>query len=811
MIDQAAVHVRLRRSGAVSGSGLTLGVERETPFGELRTWPSWDVASIDVGFPGTVSDTAPVPLVAEVADALRQVLGDGPGTALLLSIDHPDLNGLAWEELGPTLQRQVVRYGPTLAARAYDPADVPLSILLVDVDDVDGRVDVISRYFRSVATWRQTGGGIERLIGSGHFDVVHLVVQVPDQDSGSVRPEVRHVDGSVIDTEALARALELAGTRLVVLESAPHLDGSPGRLTDALRSITHDLHETTGIAAIASGPARFRDFYHDLTHDTYLTDLVHAITPTAPEDLPALWVRRGGDSAVRLHAAGSRLSADVIDEHHRVDAAYRARLTELGWPIGAPTPEPATLDVLQHLSQLRERTYSYSQETLGVIPMSETQAELNELQRIRATQIPEPARVLNAWVQSHGQVLPPQTSLAADTTYELAVMIGRPDRRSAVIAPARIDESVVADAYVDDTAELTVVVSSADVVVDRPRTPLRLPRPPADSETVLVAFTAPSAPGNVRLRVAVHHGTNLLQSLMVTLAVEQTEQAGGPGYQAELEWALSSTFQNLDEMDQPTLNIVTNEDPRGGHTFVVYGAGDAATPDIHRQLDIAPGQLKTAVDDARRDLQSACATLRNGELDKYRYRDGRVDIDRLLGDLRTLALCGSGLFGELVSGADESFNDQLENRLRGSRLIQIAAVRSANYVLPWNLVYDHEFRMNRSNALCSNARSILAGGGTGDDLAMSQCFCDECPYRDDPTVVCPSGFWGFRHRIEQPLLTSPAIEPVDSRDEGLVEGTPRHDVTTRIPLQHGMPLHVVIGVSETCRTGHTTRDLSHRR
>jgi hypothetical protein len=778
---------------------MTLAVEREAASDDLRTWPTWDIASVDIGFPSEVSDASPVLLVDQVGDALSQVLESPPGPIVLLSVEYPDLTGLAWERLEQWLGRQVVRYAGTLAARAYEPADVPLSILVVDVDDEDGRFGVISRYFRSVVASRQPGDGMEGLVGGGRFDIVHLGVRVAGQDGGSEEPEVQYADGSAIDEGALARALDRAETRLLVLEFLPPT-GGPAPMTNALRSVTHRLHEATGIAAIASGRADFRRFYYDLTHDSYLTNLVRAIEPVDPGELPALWVRKGGDGALRLRAASARLGADVVQEHLRVDAAYRAQLAESAASIGASAAEFATIDALERLARLREQAYSFDQESLGVVPMDQTRAELDDLQRIRASRIPEPSRVLNAWIESSGRALPPSTSLATGSTYQLAVTIGRPDRRSATAERAHIDELALSNAYVDGIADLTVVVSSNDVVVDRPRSSLRLRLPPADSETVLVTLSTPFDPGSCRLRIGVYHRTNLLQSLIMTLTVGgQTDPSEGPGYRAALEWALSSTFQNLDEMDEPALAIVTNEDPRGSHTFVVYAAGDAAKPDVHRQLDIAPGQLKTAVDDARNDLQKVCASLRNGELDRYRYRDDRPDIDRLLEDLKALALGGSGLFGELTSGSDEDFNAQLENRLRGSKLIQIAAVRSANYVFPWSLVYDHEFRLSGSNVLCDVASEILTRHrrATADDLAASECFTDECPYRADPRIVCPAGFWGFRHLIEQPLLTAPAIEPVDRSDENLVGGTPRHDVTTRIPLRGGNPPRIVIGVSET--------------
>ena len=50
--------------------------------------------------------------------------------------------------------------------------------------------------------------------------------------------------------------------------------------------------------------------------------------------------------------------------------------------------------------------------------------------------------------------------------------------------------------------------------------------------------------------------------------------------------------------------------------------------------------------------------------------------------------------------------------------------------------------------LCSEFMSAL---DTEPQLEECRCFKGDCPNRDDDHVVCPSGFWGFRHEIGWPL------------------------------------------------------------
>jgi hypothetical protein len=148
---------------------------------------------------------------------------------------------------------------------------------------------------------------------------------------------------------------------------------------------------------------------------------------------------------------------------------------------------------------------------------------------------------------------------------------------------------------------------------------------------------------------------------------------------------------------------------------------------------------------------------------------------------------------ELTTGDDELLNAALRDRLRGSKLIQIASMKSANYVFPWSLVYDHKFRKSPANVLCAIVGAVLDRGGSVEDLRSTVCFTDECPDRNDPKVVCPAGFWGFRHRIEQPL---PTLATIDDQDDSATGGTPRYDVSTEIPLAGSAAPEVVIGVSE---------------
>jgi hypothetical protein len=64
--------------------------------------------------------------------------------------------------------------------------------------------------------------------------------------------------------------------------------------------------------------------------------------------------------------------------------------------------------------------------------------------------------------------------------------------------------------------------------------------------------------------------------------------------------------------------------------------------------------------------------------------------------------------------------------------------------------------------------AFLDALGSGP-LETTPCFQGHCPTYDDPTVVCPSGFWGFRHEIGYSSSLTGG-QPDDARNADVVIG-----------------------------------------
>jgi hypothetical protein len=87
-------------------------------------------------------------------------------------------------------------------------------------------------------------------------------------------------------------------------------------------------------------------------------------------------------------------------------------------------------------------------------------------------------------------------------------------------------------------------------------------------------------------------------------------------------------------------------------------------------------------------------------------------------------------------------------------MIQIALKENPSFVLPAAIIYDYPLDIDSQKfALCPQ---FLAALNQPAPLEKSDCFQGNCPTRDDDTVICPSGHWGYRHELGMPLSIATA-------------------------------------------------------
>lgn len=141
----------------------------------------------------------------------------------------------------------------------------------------------------------------------------------------------------------------------------------------------------------------------------------------------------------------------------------------------------------------------------------------------------------------------------------------------------------------------------------------------------------------------------------------------------------------------------------------------------------------------------------------YRY-GGQANWKQLPGDLVSLAIRGYRLYDmaiDRVSG-DHEHAETLAKVMRAPGVVQVATPQSPRFTLPAALFYDYRLDTAANFDTFRLCPAFLKAAQSAGDLADSACFNGACPSRgakDEAVVVCPSGFWGFRHRLGFPVST----------------------------------------------------------
>ncbi len=431
-------------------------------------------------------------------------------------------------------------------------------------------------------------------------------------------------------------------------------------------------------------------------------------------------------------------------------------------------------NVTQSTTQLVDRAYNYASERGAWMPIAEDQRTYRlQTSRLRALQSATD-RVVNTGLRQGERYLRADEVLTPMSRYDLSVQIGRRSEWSVVQGSVALPEAALRRLYRDDGLQLRVVVFARSFELKEAEQILQLPPPPQESRELIFTLWTPKDPGPHRVRVCLYYAQNLLQSILIrTWVARPGGQPTRSGTFAEVEYALSGTLKDVELLPKRSVNVLLNQNDEGTHTLAIKGGK------IREQFDFTEGEMRGAVTAARNTLVDVCAD-RSKEPPRYRFNDdNRGTKGQLADDLRRLAEFGYMLFTNIVTAKDRTFEAKLLKELGVSKAtIQIAAVKAAQYVFPWALVYDHPI-VAGSAKLCPQFEADLAVGQPGF-LVNQRCMTQGCSHKEDTSIVCPSGFWGFKHFIEQPLSVSSNTPEGNPRNLVLEIGINRPD--RRIPL-----------------------------
>jgi hypothetical protein len=286
------------------------------------------------------------------------------------------------------------------------------------------------------------------------------------------------------------------------------------------------------------------------------------------------------------------------------------------------------------------------------------------------------------------------------------------------------------------------------------------PRPGAapGGSRLFFPVRTPDRPGTYRLRANLYCHRTLLQSRLVEVRV------GGGRWSTHAPLASTVDYSVAGRLDPAALATVAplrlsaflNDNGDGTHSFRFFGErglrGDAV-------LDA--GLLQDAVQRAREAYRKAAwGTAEDWrESDAYAYA-GRPTRERFSADLIRLARAGYRLWttvaGPLAEAAAPAPADgwspvaSLRELMRAPGTVEISTKHSARMVVPAAILYDYPLNTQLDLTVCPEALGAIEAGA---NLAEHRCFRGDCPHYAEDAVVCPGGFWGFRHAVGLPQST----------------------------------------------------------
>ncbi len=300
---------------------------------------------------------------------------------------------------------------------------------------------------------------------------------------------------------------------------------------------------------------------------------------------------------------------------------------------------------------------------------------------------------------------------------------------------------------VTENGKLTVVSQPVDYEEPLPKQKQRLYFP----------VRVPAEPGEYHMRCNMYWGQMLLQSRLITVTAVLPGTAVEEGQRqlrSDLDYTISNTLdaEILNNLEPHRMSLMLNSNVDATHSVHVFGGSNGAQ---FKKSDIRfeEGELQNLIESARSKLRKASWKDTAGGGMIYLYEDGARNLERLKNDLAEMAQSGFKFYSKFIGELDPGGKAKFRELLAGSGQVQIAFKRSPRHLLPAALIYDRPIfpgAQTKKYRLCSRFEQAFKNG---EDLSSTPCFQGNCPEsgREHLMVVCPSGFWGFRHSLGMPV------------------------------------------------------------
>jgi hypothetical protein len=329
-----------------------------------------------------------------------------------------------------------------------------------------------------------------------------------------------------------------------------------------------------------------------------------------------------------------------------------------------------------------------------------------------------------------------------------------------------------------DVGELELLPNRSTRVVRRVAEPDGLSDARLLDQILFFPVRIPTRPGSYRLRANLYCQGVLVQSYLVQvlalawlgrLAYRLYVRRSGAALETSLDYTLSNNLntQALADLQAHGLSLLINDNGNGTHGLRFFGQagqellkGDASFggPELQNLIEQGRGALRQASWGEKTEWNPEWSVEQH-----YKYSQARPANwkERLRTDLVVLAKWGWRFYTQTLRqlaehGAQsqeeaEQRRQLVEQALASTRLIQIAAKESLRHVLPAALIYDYPLHDTLPGDMISLCPEFSAALENGAPLENTPCFQGACPSRGNIQVVCPSGFWGYRHVLGLPV------------------------------------------------------------
>lgn len=647
---------------------------------------------------------------------------------------------LAFEALGFSLLRSpAIKMSPlTLLSRS--PANLARTTLL-QVPSVAPPPDVSTRAVPDLLATQPIPGPIARALFA---DVLQIQWSVYGEGT-------RLFDGA---REVIFELHDLVATETIPGNVQTYLDGTP---LEAWRALAPDPEPLIILSTLAARRVRVRGIWPD-AHELPPTDELRDILDediVESSDKRSLVLDAGDDFEPLVVGVSLASVREVLGELQLGDstAPNRDGLVDIRWI--PPRPRKA--------SRRRPQAGSRSLDTLPIkreIEAGEVNIASEAKQTETSVERPPPntvdRKVGAGFCDDRSVPLPETASLHPDAWYWLWCEIGEAPE-GAIAGGVAVAEAAPGDAEI----EVVVFTNPGGFVLEHTHGTLKLEglrcsvvrtagapllaSPEVRRRRLFFRLKTPELPGWQKLRLNLYHAGLLIQSLDVGASVYVGEGPVRP-MRCVTDYALSRRFDptHVKSLGECGLSILVNDSPGLTHGFRFFGAGGEFTNSA--ALDATA--VQSLLDRAREAMRFVAWG------DKSEYQESRDqdlhDPSRppvgLLKDLVPLAKAGFRIWDK-IAGAFAGGSSEVEHLREAMRVpgtVQLALRESSTALLPLALIYDH-----RLDTQVQNLGSFALCDTFGQSPEV--CFRGDCPNREQPRTICPSGFWGFRHSIGVPL------------------------------------------------------------